>query len=129
MKLVKNSLLLFLLVVLVNCDPELSGNMKIINESDHILKFKFEVKHDSTFVEIPPHTDIVIVELSGLGNKKTASDCCPCLAGSIIIKSLSGTIKKDPEVKENWIVPNKSKLKKFCKKRLKCEFHVTNADI
>ena len=119
-----------LLTFMTSCDPGKNGNLKIINDSDSTLTvITFDYGHtDSTTFIVEPNTDKTIKIMNGIGNQKTF-DCCPCEFESLSVKSSTGKIKKDPKNKENWIIPNKSKQKKFGGEDLRCEFYVTQSDI
>lgn len=121
----------FLLALcLTSCDPEMSGSLKVFNQSDSVLTVIIsDYRHtDSTVYTMEPHTEQVILLMGGLGNKKTF-DCCPCELDVIHIYSGSSMIAKDPSNKDNWSIPNKDKLKKFGGENLRCEFYVTASDL
>jgi hypothetical protein len=118
------------LVLLNSCDPGLNGDLKVFNESDSpltVMTSEFG-STDTAFITVNPNSNEVIMVLGGLGNQKTF-DCCPCEFQGISIKTARGNIKKDPSNKDNWMIPNKSKQKKFGGEDIRCEFHVTKADI
>ncbi len=118
------------ILCLTSCDPGISGDLKIYNDSSEQLavKYKDNEVSDTVYADIQPNDYIVVKVLNGLGNKKTF-DCCPCRMKSIIVASTNGKVKKDPNNSENWSIPNKNKLKKYGKEPVKCEFHVTQADL
>lgn len=123
-------LVLFLAVGLTACDPGLSGDLKVYNNTNQVLTAKYlnYNTNDTTVKDIQPNSSETIKVLSGLGNKKTF-DCCPCQLQTITIKSPLGTIKKDPANSGNWTIPNKRKLRKFGGQDIKCEFHVEQSDL
>jgi len=112
------------------CDPGLNGDLKVFNKSnDTLTVVAFDYGHtDSLTYTIEPNTNKTIKVLGGLGNQKTY-DCCPCEYENLYIKSRAGNIKKDPKIKENWIISNKSVQKKYGGEDLKCEFYVTQSDL
>lgn len=132
MKTYKDIFVLFLLFGLTSCDPGLKGDLKVFNETNQVLTVKYKNDYventDTISLDIQPNSDGVLKVLSGLGNKKTF-DCCPCVTNIFYIKSALGHIKKNPTVSDNWTIPNKNKLKKYGKEPVKCEFHVTQADL
>ena len=130
MKLFKNIFLFFVVYSLTNCDPGLKGDLKIYNESNQTLTVKYldYGTNDTVYKDISSNSNETIKVLSGLGDRKTF-DCCPCQLKTISIKSTQGQIKRDPNNKDNWTIPNKSKLKKYGKEPIKCELHVTQDDI
>ena len=113
-----------------SCDPGLSGDLKVYNNATipiSIIAFDYGSKDSSKFT-VQPNGNETIKVLGGLGNKKTF-DCCPCEFEGIIIKTTNGNIKKDPANKDNWLIPNKNKLKKYGKEGVQCEFYVNQSDI
>lgn len=129
-----SKLILFfaLAIGLAGCDPGLIGDLKIYNDSSQKLTVKYlntsNANLDTVIKDIQPNSYEVIKVLEGLGDKKHFS-CCPCELNVIHVSSTKGAIKKDPANSDNWVIPNKSKLKRFGKEPVKCEFHVTASDI
>ena len=123
---------LFLIFLLTSCEPGLSGDLKVSNETSQVLTIKYKKDNisntDTISLDVQPINIEIIKLLSGLGSKKNF-DCCPCEINIFYIKYSLGHIKKDPTVIDNWTIPNKSKIKKFGKEPVKCEFHVTLADL
>ena len=115
---------------LFSCDPGLAGDLKVFNDSVKELTVVVVERRnsDSTVFAIPANSNKTIKVLGGLGNQETF-DCCPCETGSVTIKSVTGPIKKDPNIKENWDIPNKEQQKKFGREDLRCEFRVTDSDL
>jgi hypothetical protein len=130
MNLNKNLVILLSFLILTSCDPGLSGDLKIFNDTNQSLSVKYKDNQvsDTVYADIQPNDYVVVKTLNGLGNKKTF-DCCPCRMVSIIVVSTNGQIKKDPNNSSNWSIPNKSKLRKYGKEPVKCEFHVTQEDL
>jgi len=125
----KKVFLLLIIIGLTSCDPGLHGDLKIYNETNQVLTVKYkDYYNDTTYTDIQPNSSETIKNLGGLGSNKTF-ECCPCEMKVIFIKSPIGQIKKDPANSENWSIPNKKKLKKFGGQDVKCEFHVTQADL
>jgi hypothetical protein len=117
------------IIWMTSCDPGLHGDLKIYNETNEVLTAKYkDYYNDTTYKDIQPNSSETIKNLGGLGSNKNF-DCCPCEMKAIFIKSSTGQIKKDPANSENWSIPNKGKLKKFGGQDVKCEFHVTQADL
>lgn len=115
---------------LFSCDPGLHGDLKVFNDSSTPLTINLvKPMGDTTSIQLQPNTKETIHILGHIGSNQSL-DCCPCeTIEKVIIKSSIGQIKKDSQNKDNWIIPNKSKLKKFGGPDVKCEFHVTQADI
>ena len=130
MNLDKYILISLTIICLTSCDPGLRGDLKIYNDTNQILsvKYKDHTVGDTLYKDIWPNENEIIFVLNGLGDKKQF-DCCPCRLASIVVKSSSGQIKKDPNNSDNWIIPNKNKLKRYGKEPVKCEFHVTQEDL
>lgn len=122
--------MVLLLLGLASCDPGMRGDLRVFNESDQVLTVRTVMHNndDTLSAYIAPHTDKVVVVLGGLGDKSKV-DCCPCTITFISISSSSGPIKKSITNGSNWIIPNRSKLKRFGKEPIKCEFHVTQSDL
>lgn len=120
--------LFFLSVIffLIACDPHLHGTLRVFNETDSTLFF---YSNDSTIITIKPESNELIYVIDRMGKNKNY-DCCPCEFDTLKIYSSIGAIKKDPNVKENWEIPNKSELKAFGGgEGIKCEFHISKTDI
>jgi hypothetical protein len=83
---------------------------------------------DSVTTTIEPYSNKVIKVLVGLGDQKKF-DCCPCEFSKLYIRTANGNIKKDPNSKGNWVIPNKEKQKRYGGEDLKCEFYVAQTDI
>lgn len=119
-------------VYLSACDPAISGSLKIYNDTSQTLTVRYvdvsREKPDTIIKEIQPNSSEDLKLLSGLGDKKSF-DCCPCELKLITVSAPTGKIKKDPANTNHWTIPNKSKLKRFGKEPVKCEFHVTAADL
>ncbi len=132
MKLYKIILLFSSVLYLASCDPGLFGDLKIYNDTGQKLRVTyFDMSggnRDTVVKDIQPNSYETLKVLSGLGDKSRFS-CCPCEFSTIHVSSSTGIIKKDAANSDNWIIPNKRKLKKFGKEPVKCEFHVTASDI
>ena len=118
------------LFFMTSCEPVLTGDLKVYNQSNTSLTVTskdFDHK-DSVTLIIEPYSIATIKILGGLGNRKQF-DCCPCEFEKLYIKTVSGNIKKVAQNKDNWIIPNKSKLKMRRGEGVKCEFYVLQTDI
>ena len=132
MRVLNYTFALFLLFALAACDPGLDGDLKIFNETDQTITIKFSNSPadaiDTVTENIAPGEHLLVNKIGGLGNKKDF-DCCPARTQIFLIRSAAGPIKRDPTACENWSIPNKSKLRKFGRQPIKCEFHITAADL
>lgn len=132
MNLYKHIFILASAICLSGCDPALTGSLKIYNDTNQKLTVSYvdgsRENMDTVHKEIQPNSFEDVKILSGLGDKK-GFDCCPCELNMITVSAPGGIIKKDPANTNNWIIPNKSKLKRFGKEPVKCEFHVTASDL
>lgn len=122
--------LLLLSFFLGSCDPGLNGSLKVFNRTDSVLTVvTFDYgKTDSSIFVIAPQSSQTIKVMGGLGNQATF-DCCPCELKSIRMRTTNGDITKDPNDKNNWSIPNKSKQRKYSGEDLRCEFYVASSDI
>ncbi len=117
-----------IILSLFSCDPGLNGNLRIVNQTDTVLTVVTRDWKGNDTTVIEPGSNGVVSKLGGLGSNRDF-DCCPCLLDSIQVFRVNGPIRKDANNKDNWSVPNKSKLKKFGGEEVKCEFYVTPADL
>ncbi|MEO6301569.1 MAG: hypothetical protein ABIP51_00225, partial [Bacteroidia bacterium] len=126
----KKIITLLLAIYMTSCDPGLHGDLKVFNESnqDLTVKYTYTMTGDTMTTTVQSNSNETIKILGGLGSNKTF-DCCPCVMNSLEIKSSQGKIEKDPNISDNWSIPNNNKLKKFGGQDIKCEFHVTQADL
>jgi hypothetical protein len=125
-------LLISLTVLLFACDPGLSGDAKIFNDSNTTVTVKyFEYNKngvaDTIVKDLSAGDKLTISVLGGLGDK-SKYQCCP-YNRVVSIRSPGGPIKKQSIECNSWEIPNKSKLKRFGKEPVKCEFHITPSDI
>ncbi len=129
----KNIIFIGVVVFFTNCDPGMAGDLKVFNESDKALTIKYcnarlDNACDTSTLTIQPYSDgtLKIFQKNGKAKK---FDCCPCEIAILTFKSILGPIKKDANDKNNWEIPDKSKLKNNGKTPVKCEFHVTQSDL
>jgi hypothetical protein len=130
MKLVnhKQLLLLFLTAMLVSCDPAMKGDLKVYNESDKVLTIKYSNDKDTAVAELQPGSDMVVGKIGGMGDNRDFK-CCPNRSWVYSIKSPAGPIKKDHRNCDSWNIPNKEKLRRYSNPPIKCELHITQADL
>ena len=122
------------IVFLTSCDPGYGGDLKIFNESSTTLNIKY-CDHgpadnfcDTLTLDIQPYSSGTLRIFQTRGRAKKF-DCCPCEVMFMSFKSPLGPIKKDATNKDNWLIPNKNKLKNNGTADVKCEFHVTQSDL
>lgn len=123
-------LILIIISVFTNCDPALSGDLKVFNDCSQVISVKYMSNKDTAYADIQPNSYIVVRVLGGLG-KNWTFDCCPCYSTIVSIKNGSTTLKKDITNSDNWDIPNKKALKKrrlFKQEKVKCELHITDND-
>ena len=127
----KQILIIGLTFLFFGCDPGLSGDAKVFNDSNATLTIRYtEYKNhvtDTITKDIQPGEAIIIQVFGGLGDK-SKFDCCP-YDRIVSIKSPSGPIQKLSIQCDSWNIPNKKKLKRYGKEPIKCEFHITQADL
>ncbi|MBX2907520.1 MAG: hypothetical protein KF744_15855 [Taibaiella sp.] len=119
---------LLTILSLSSCDPALNGNMRVVNETDSQLTVVVQARSGTDTFFIEPHSNEIVNNMGGLGNKKTFT-CCPCRLDTIVISSPAGVIKRNPLDSSNWAIPNKAKLKAWGGEDLRCEFYVRQSDL
>lgn len=128
----KTVIILFTSVIVLSaCDPALTGNLVVVNESSDTLRLKYEIGDnlkDTENVVVLPNECKEIYALGGIGDKREFN-CCPCVATFYTLKSSYGNVKKDISQKSNWEIPNKNKLKTFGSEPVKCRFIVKDSDL
>lgn len=126
--------ILFLIIFFnTSCTQQMSGDVKVFNDSDTTIYVKYCQDKTSE----PCDTVILIIEkglhalLKNFSDKSNPANfsCCPCQTNIFQIRSVFGKIKKDPNNKDNWSIPNKSKLRRFNSEAVRCELHVEKSDL
>ena len=117
------------MLVSSSCQNKGRGDLRIINETNQQLFIKFSNNGTDTVIgQLDAGSDFVIKIFEVIGNTKKF-DCCPCETNVYSIYSKTKRIIKDASIKENWIIPNKSKLTINGKEPVKCEFHIITEDL
>ena len=112
-----------------SCDPGLRGDLKVFNHTSIGLTVAtIDRNSDTMFFDVEPFNNKTIFVLGGLGSNKHF-ECCPCRFEWIYIYTNNGFVKKNPQDMDNWEIPNKKKLRKFCGQDVRCEFHITTSDL
>ena len=116
-----------------SCDSRLEGDLKVYNDSDTTIFVKYcenksDAPCDTVILIIEKGTSALLTSFSGKSNPQSFN-CCPCQTNIFKIQSAYGKIRKDPNNKDNWTIPNKSKLKRYNSDAVKCEFHVDKEDL
>jgi hypothetical protein len=116
-----------------SCSSRLEGDLKVFNDSDTTIFVKYcESKSDqpcdTVILIIEKGTSALLKSFSGKSNPQSFN-CCPCQTNIFQVKSAYGKIKKDPNNKDSWTIPNKSSLKRYNSDAVKCELHVEKSDL
>lgn len=115
----------------VGCDPGLSGDSRIFNDTNKTLTIRFPKSEnhvvDTITMNLKPGQSLILFQYSGLGNKR-AQDCC-AFPEILSLKYDSGAVKKDVNQCDAWVIVNKTKLKKFGGEPIKCELHILQSDL
>jgi len=111
------------------CQSNGRGDLRVINETNTQLFIKFSDNGTDTVIgQLDAGSDFVIRIFEVNGNS-TKFNCCPCETNIYSIYSKTKKINKDASKSENWLIPNKSKLKVNGKEPIKCEFHISTEDL